>query len=123
MPLLPQGGVEKGEEYLAALHREVREETGLEHLLVLDENPNLLQYDFPASLTAKVAKEYRGQAQKWFLCRTQEGVALDISLADEQEFIDLRWIEPDILLREIVSWKRDVYREGLAYFKLLKNLK
>ena len=46
---------------------------------------------------------------------------MDISLAEEQEFTDLRWIEPETLLKSIVSWKLDVYREGLAYFNLLKE--
>jgi putative (di)nucleoside polyphosphate hydrolase len=116
---MPQGGVEKGEAPEAAALRELREETGVRADLVsvLAESADWLPYELPHELVPRLWKgRFRGQKQKWFLMRFH-GQDSDIDIAtDHREFSEWRWLPAEMLVENIVPFKRDVYAAILAEF-------
>jgi putative (di)nucleoside polyphosphate hydrolase len=116
---MPQGGIDPGEEPLAAAVRELWEETGIAAELVelVAEAPEELFYDLPEDLIGKLWKgKWRGQRQRWFLFRfLGEDSDIDIATA-EPEFRAWRWTDPADLPELIVPFKRELYREVLKAF-------
>ena len=67
---MPQGGVDKGEDYLAAAYRELEEETSIKNVDLIKELDGLTSYELPKSLLGVIWKgKYRGQEQKWFVMK------------------------------------------------------
>tara|TARA_B110000114_G_scaffold79842_1_gene84421 strand:+ start:184 stop:516 length:333 start_codon:yes stop_codon:yes gene_type:complete len=64
---MPQGGVDVGEDYLAAAYRELEEETSIKNVKLIKELDGLTSYVLPKNLLGVIWKgKYRGQEQKWF---------------------------------------------------------
>ncbi|MBB3910333.1 RNA pyrophosphohydrolase [Sphingomonas desiccabilis] len=116
---MPQGGIDPGEDALAAALRELREETGVQpdKVSLIGEAPEELTYDLPEDMIGKVwGGKYRGQRQRWFAFRF-EGEEQDIDIATpEPEFRAWRWAEPDELPEAIVGFKRALYERLLELF-------
>ena len=67
---MPQGGVDDGEDYLAAALRELYEETSIKEVELIKEIDETLTYELPENLLGIIWKgKYRGQKQRWFLMR------------------------------------------------------
>ncbi len=121
---MPQGGVDKGEEPLAAARREIFEETGMESLKLLAEAPEWINYDLPPDLIGGVWKgKYRGQTQKWFAFRFH-GDESEIHInpppgGHEPEFDRWAWKPMAELPGLIVPFKRQVYDQVVAMFRHL----
>jgi len=118
---MPQGGIDDGEDFLAAAMRELFEETGVADTLVtvLAESREEYFYDLPDELLGKLWKgKYRGQRQRWMLLRFT-GSEADIRLDAHQppEFCDYKWVMPDDLADLIVPFKRRVYRQVVEEFR------
>ena len=47
---MPQGGVDKGEDYLAAAYRELEEETSIKNVDLVKELDGLISYELPKHL-------------------------------------------------------------------------
>lgn len=111
---MPQGGLKRGEAPLAAVWRELAEETGLGpgQVVLLAESVNWLGYTLPEAWRSE--KTGIGQCQKWFLFRFQGGEA-DIRM-DAREFSEYRWLAPADLLARVVGFRRPVYAALLAEF-------
>ena len=63
--------------------------------------------------------KYRGQKQKWFITRFL-GKDSEVNLNTKNaEFIDWKWIEPEMLPEIIVSFKRDLYINLLKEINLV----
>ncbi len=114
---MPQGGIDKGETPRQAALRELKEETGTDKARIIGVTRAWLRYDLPAGLQAKVWKgKYRGQEQKWFLMRFT-GRDDDIDLAAHTpEFDTWKWLPFRQLPRVIVGFKREIYKQVVAYF-------
>jgi putative (di)nucleoside polyphosphate hydrolase len=116
---MPQGGIDPGEDALAAAVREVGEETGIapEHLQLIAEAPEELQYDLPDDLIGKIWKgKWRGQRQRWFLFAfTGEDKDVNIATA-HPEFRAWKWAEPADLPAMIVPFKKALYESVLEAF-------
>ncbi len=116
---MPQGGIDPGEAALDAAIRELGEEAGIapDHIELIAEAPDELEYDLPDDLIGKVWKgKWRGQRQRWFLFRfTGEDRHIDIATA-EPEFRAWRWVDPREIPDLIVPFKRDLYRRLLQLF-------
>ncbi len=105
---LPQGGLKKDEEPLAAAYREVREETGIRKRLLelLATAPTPLAYELPPEFRNR--KAGRGQVQYWFLFRFL-GEDSDIDIDAGGEFRSWRWMEFDTLVESVAEFRKPVY--------------
>ena len=117
---MPQGGVDEGEDYITAMKRELKEETGIENIKIIKEIEKIYQYELPENLVGIIWKgKYRGQKQKWFITRFL-GQESEINLNTKNaEFIDWKWIEPKLLPKVIVNFKKDLYLNLLKEINLV----
>ena len=109
---MPQGGIEKNENFFQAAMRELEEETGIKTVELVKEFDNWLTYDLPKNLLGKVWKgRYRGQKQKWFIMKFV-GKDEEINVKTQNpEFIDWKWINPKELIDVAVDFKVNIYKE------------
>ena len=109
---MPQGGVDEGEDFLTAAYRELREETSIINVKLIQEIEGTMSYELPDHLLGIIWKgKYKGQNQKWFLMRYL-GNGSDINIKTENpEFLDWKWIELDQLTKGVVDFKLNVYKE------------
>ena len=117
---MPQGGVDKGENFVTAMKRELIEETSIKNIKILKEIDNIYEYELPENLVGIIWKgRFRGQKQKWFIVRFL-GKDSEINLETKYpEFIDWKWIEPKLLPEVIVSFKKDLYLKLLTEINLV----
>jgi len=107
---MPQGGVDKGEDFITAMRRELIEETSIKNIKILKEIQNMYQYELPKNLVGIIWKgKFRGQRQKWFITKfigKDDEINLDTK---HPEFIDWKWIDPNDLPEVIVDFKKELY--------------
>jgi len=119
---MPQGGVDKNENLLAAMKRELYEETSIKNIKILKELDEWLEYELPKNLLGIIWKgKFRGQKQKWFIVRFV-GKENEINLKTKNpEFIEWKWIEMNELPKVIVDFKKNVYEKLLIELKKFIN--
>jgi len=117
---MPQGGVDKGEDYIAAMKRELIEETSIKNIKILKEIEHMYQYELPENLVGIIWKgKFRGQKQKWFIVKFL-GYDSEININTKYpEFIEWKWIEPKKLPEVIVKFKKDLYLNLLKEINLI----
>ena len=108
---MPQGGVDQGEDFIAAAYRELEEETSIKKVKLIKEIEGLISYQLPNHLLGKIWKgKYKGQEQKWFLMRFL-GEDRDINIKTKKpEFLEWKWIELDEITELVVDFKLHVYK-------------
>jgi len=109
---MPQGGVDKGEEYYDAAIRELKEETSIKTISLIKEIDGLTTYLLPNHLVGIIWKgKYKGQKQKWFVVRFN-GEEKEININTKHpEFLDWKWVNIDDLTSEVVKFKFKVYKK------------
>ena len=115
---MPQGGVNKDEGLIAAMKRELDEETSIKNIEILKELEGWFEYELPKNLLGIIWKgKYRGQKQKWFIVKFI-GQESEINLKTKYpEFIEWKWINMDELPKVIVDFKKNVYEKLLVELK------
>ncbi|MBV6422951.1 MAG: RNA pyrophosphohydrolase [Steroidobacteraceae bacterium] len=113
----PQGGMREGEDPHAALLRELREEIGLgpEDVAIAGSTARWLRYRLPSKFVRRNQHPVCiGQKQRWFLLRlAHEGVQFHLDTTAEPEFDKWRWADYWEPVREVIHFKRRVYRCAL----------
>ena len=119
---MPQGGVDKGEDFIKAAYRELEKETNIKSVKLIKELDGTITYELPNHLLGIIWKgRYRGQKQKWFLMRfVGEDKEIDIKTKNP-EFLDWKWIELDKITEVVVNFKLHVYRELKEKIKKIIN--
>ncbi|KZL19356.1 RNA pyrophosphohydrolase [Pseudovibrio axinellae] len=118
---MPQGGLDKGENPIAAAKRELYEETSVKSISLLAEAPDWFSYDFPEDVQRNMRKvKYRGQTQRWFAFRF-DGDDSEINIltppdGHAQEFCEWRWEKAENLPGLVIPFKQQVYRDVVEVF-------
>ena len=117
---MPQGGVDKNEDFLQAAKRELKEETGIKSVELIKEVNDWLEYDLPKNLLGKIWNgKYRGQTQKWFIMRFL-GKNKEINIKTKNpEFLDWQWVNSSELPNISVNFKTNIYKRLQEELKIL----
>ena len=118
---MPQGGIDKNENPEKAVWREMMEEIGTNNAKLIQTSSQWINYDIPKDtlVTLPWGKEYVGQTQKWFLFRFA-GKYQDINVKTiNPEFSEWKWSHHDLLVENIVPFKRQVYSKILDEFTII----
>ena len=109
---MPQGGVDRGENYYQAALRELNEETSIKSVSFLKEIDGFISYELPDYLLGIIWRgKYKGQNQKWYLLRF-EGSEDEINIkTSKPEFFEWKWINIDDLTKVVVHFKLNVYKK------------
>tara|TARA_B100000424_G_scaffold128567_1_gene97337 strand:+ start:94 stop:573 length:480 start_codon:yes stop_codon:yes gene_type:complete len=117
---MPQGGIDKGENPLEAAFRELKEETSIKNVKLIQEVTDEITYLLPDSLLGIIWKgKFKGQTQKWFIMRFI-GKDNEINLRTKHpEFLEWKWVNIESITDKVVDFKLHVYER---IKKELKNL-
>ena len=109
---MPQGGINKNEDFYTAALRELKEETSIVSVKPIKEIEESLTYILPDHLIGIIWKgKYKGQKQKWFLMRFI-GNDSEINInTSNPEFLDWKWIDLDLITDVVVDFKHHVYKK------------
>ncbi|WP_440930347.1 RNA pyrophosphohydrolase [Candidatus Pelagibacter sp.] len=109
---MPQGGVDKNEDFLTAAFRELDEETSIKSVELIKELDGFITYNLPDHLLGIIWKgKYKGQTQKWFVMRfIGEDTEININ-TKHPEFLEWKWVELSEITKLVVNFKLDLYQE------------
>ena len=119
---MPQGGVDKNENFLTAMKRELSEETSIKSIKIIKELDGWFQYELPENLVGIIWKgKFRGQKQRWFVVKFV-GKVDEININTKYpEFIDWKWIKIRELPNVIVGFKKNVYENLVSELREFTN--
>ena len=109
---MPQGGVDKNEDFLTAAIRELYEETSIKSVELIKELDGFITYNLPDHLLGIIWKgKYKGQTQKWFVMRfIGEDSEININ-TKHPEFLEWKWVELSEITKLVVNFKLELYQE------------
>ena len=109
---MPQGGVDKGEDFLKAAYRELEEETSIKSVKLIQELEGTITYELPDHLLGIIWRgKYKGQKQKWFLMKfTGDENEINIKTKNP-EFLEWKWVDLNQITELVVDFKLHVYKE------------
>ena len=116
----PQGGINDNESAEQAMYRELYEEIGLQpkDVKVLYASKHWLRYKLPKRLLRYDSKPMCiGQKQRWFLLQlVGDEKNINMNTTKSPEFDGWRWVSFWYPVRQVVSFKKDVYRKAMKEF-------
>ena len=117
---MPQGGINKGEDFYTAALRELKEETSIISVKLVKEIEGSFTYILPDHLIGIIWKgRFKGQKQKWFVMKFI-GDETEINIKTRYpEFLDWKWIDLENLTKIAVPFKLEVYKKIMPEIKKL----
>ena len=116
----PQGGINDNESAEQAMYRELHEEVGLQpkDVRLLYVSKHWLRYKLPKRLLRYDSKPMCiGQKQRWFMLQlVSDEKNINMQTTKSPEFDGRRWVSFWYPVRQVVSFKRDVYRKVMKEF-------
>jgi putative (di)nucleoside polyphosphate hydrolase len=113
----PQGGIQRNESPEQAAMRELHEEVGLEphDVEIVAATPDWLHYRLPEQYIRQHSHPVCiGQKQRWFLLRMLGDTGkISFDQGDKPEFESWQWVSYWYPLNQVISFKREVYRQAL----------
>lgn len=113
----PQGGIQRNESPEEAMYRELEEELGLEpaDVTVMASTKNWLRYQLPKRFIRHHSEPVCiGQKQIWFMLLLNAADSkVNLAYSAKPEFDHWVWVNYWKPVREVVPFKRDVYRQAL----------
>jgi putative (di)nucleoside polyphosphate hydrolase len=124
----PQGGVHPYETLEETMYRELNEEIGLtkKDVKVLTITKRWLHYELPTHMRRhRQLPKCIGQKQKWFLLLlTGPDSKIRLDASEKPEFKHWHWVKYWDPLKQVVYFKRKIYRDVLTEFEhAVNNLK
>jgi len=109
---MPQGGIDKDENPLDAALRELKEETSIKSVKLIQEIQNEITYNLPDNLLGIIWKgRFKGQTQKWYIMKFL-GNDNEINLKTKHpEFLEWKWINIENITDKVVDFKLHVYEK------------
>ena len=109
---MPQGGINKNEDFFTAALRELKEETSIVSVKLIKKIDDKFSYILPDHLIGVIWKgKFKGQMQKWFIMRFV-GNESEINIKTKHpEFLDWKWIDLKDLTKIAVNFKLEVYKQ------------
>ena len=109
---MPQGGIDRGENFYEAALRELKEETSIISVELIKEIEKKFTYILPDHLIGIIWKgKFKGQKQKWFIMKFV-GNESEINIKTKYpEFLDWKWINLEDLTEIAVNFKLEVYKQ------------
>ena len=116
----PQGGINDNESAEQAMYRELYEEVGLQpkDVRILYVSKHWLRYKLPKRLLRYDSKPMCiGQKQRWFLLQlVGDEKNINMKTTKSPEFDGWRWVSFWYPVRQVVSFKKEVYRKAMKEF-------
>jgi len=121
----PQGGMDKAETPEVAMYRELQEETGLAptDVSVLGSTRDWLRYRLPKRYVRRNQSPMCiGQKQIWFMLKLiSDESRFNLKDSDKPEFDQWRWIDYWQPSKEVIFFKRKVYKKALTELQPFLN--
>ena len=119
---MPQGGIDKGEDFYTAALRELKEETSITSIKLIKEIEGNFTYILPDNLIGIIWKgKFKGQKQKWFIMRFM-GNKSEVNIKTKHpEFLDWKWVNLENLTEIAVPFKLEVYKKLIPEIKKILN--
>ena len=119
---MPQGGIDKGENFYEAALRELKEETSIVSVELIKGIEKKFTYILPDHLIGIIWKgKFKGQKQKWFVMKFV-GNESEINIKTKHpEFLDWKWIDLEDLTKIAVNFKLEVYKQLKSELKKILN--
>lgn len=116
----PQGGINDNETAEQAMYRELFEEVGLtrKDVKLLYVSKQWLRYKLPKRLLRYDSKPMCiGQKQRWFLLQlVSDEKDINMQTTKSPEFDGWRWVSFWYPVRQVVPFKKEVYRKAMKEF-------
>lgn len=116
----PQGGINADETPEQAMFRELQEEVGLsqQDVKIIATTSGWLRYKLPKRMVRwDNTPVCIGQKQKWFLLElVGDTKNINLSFTNKPEFDHWQWVSFWYPIRQVISFKREVYRKAMKEF-------
>jgi len=112
----PQGGIHTDETPEQTMFRELKEEIGLAEsdVTLLARTHRWLRYRIPTRLIRRTEPVCVGQKQFWYLLRLETDESrIHFDYTEKPEFDGWQWVSYWYPLEQVVSFKKEVYRQAL----------